>query len=482
MPCIFSGAAQQVKDDPSLAGGTEELPSSPPGLDLNLPAAAAYNEEEMGQEFNLPFPQSCRGGHMTELREGFCSIEEALEELRCGRMIVLVDDEYRENEGDLVIAAEKVTPEAINFMVRNGCGILGLALSRAICDRLHLEPLPGKNVDPQATPWTAPIDARRGIETGTSAFDRARTIQVAVDDTSTPSDLVVGKGHVQCLQAREGGVLVRAGHTEGSTDLARLAGMKEAAVIIEVMRSDGRMARVPDLMDFCRQHGLKMCTIEDLIKYRRQRERLIHRELTLQLPTQHGEFDLVVYTSVVDPEPHLALCLGGVGMEQGGCVPVQDKPVLVRIHSQCLTGDVFASEMCDCGSQLQQAMKQVAEAGKGVVLYMRQEGRGIGLLPKLHAYRLQQQEGLDTVEANQRLGFGADLRHYGIGAQILLDLGVRDMRLLTNNPKKVVGVEGFGLRIVERVPIQIPPNQNNRRYLRTKKEKLGHLLDELEQD
>jgi 3,4-dihydroxy 2-butanone 4-phosphate synthase/GTP cyclohydrolase II len=419
---------------------------------------------------------------MTAPKEGFCTIEEALEELRRGRMVVLVDDEYRENEGDLVIPAEKATPEAVNFMVRNGCGILGLALSGAICDRLGLEPLPGRNVDPQPTPWTAPIDARTGITTGTSAFDRARTISVAIDERTRPADLVVGKGHVFGLRARPGGVLVRAGHTEGSVDLARLAGLKEAAVIIEVMTPEGRMARLPDLLTFCSQHGLKMCTIEDLIKYRRQRERLIRRELTLRLPTRHGDFDLIVYTSVVDPEPHLALCLGGVGVEKGGCVPVQDEPVLVRIHSQCLTGDVFESLLCDCGSQLQSAMQQVAEAGKGVVLYMRQEGRGIGLLQKLHAYKLQKEEGLDTVEANQRLGFGADLRHYGIGAQILIDLGVRDIRLLTNNPKKVVGVEGYGLRIVERVPIQIAPNENNLRYLLTKKEKLGHLLDEVEQD
>jgi 3,4-dihydroxy 2-butanone 4-phosphate synthase/GTP cyclohydrolase II len=397
-------------------------------------------------------------------------------------MIVLVDDEYRENEGDLVIAAEKVTPEAINFMVRNGCGILGLSLSPAICDRLGLEPLPGRNVDAQATPWTAPIDARTGITTGTSAFDRARTVQVAIDDRSTPADLVVGKGHIPCLRAREGGVLVRAGHTEGSVDLARLAGLKEGALIIEVMAPDGRMARLPDLRQFCQQHGLKMCTIEDLIKYRRQRERLIRRELSLKLPTRHGEFDLIAYTSVVDPEPHLALCMGGVGVEVGGCVPVQKESVLVRIHSQCLTGDIFDSLLCDCGSQLHQAMEHVAEAGRGVVLYMRQEGRGIGLLSKLQAYKLQQEEGLDTVEANQRLGFSADLRHYGIGAQILVDLGVRQIRLLTNNPKKVVGVDGYGLRIVERVPIQIPPTHNNRRYLQTKKEKLGHLLDEMEQD
>jgi 3,4-dihydroxy 2-butanone 4-phosphate synthase/GTP cyclohydrolase II len=417
---------------------------------------------------------------MTTTADGFCSIDEALAELRAGRMIVLVDDEYRENEGDLVIAGEKVTPEAINFMVRNGGGILGLALSGAICNRLHLEPLPGKNVDSQATPWTAPIDARTGITTGTSAFDRAHTVHVVIDERTTAADLVVGKGHIQCLRAREGGVLVRAGHTEGSTDLARLAGLKEAAVIIEVMRADGHMARVPDLVEFCRQHGLKMCTIEDLIKYRRQRERLIRRELAVKLPTEHGEFDLIAYSSVVDPEPHLALCVGGIGVEGGGVIPVHSEPVLVRIHSQCLTGDIFHSELCDCGSQLHCAMEQVARAGKGVVLYMRQEGRGIGLLAKLQAYRLQQEEELDTVEANQRLGFEPDLRHYGIGAQILHDLGVRQIRLLTNNPKKVIGLDGYGLRIVERVPIQITPNHKNRRYLQTKKEKLGHLLDNVD--
>jgi 3,4-dihydroxy 2-butanone 4-phosphate synthase/GTP cyclohydrolase II len=416
---------------------------------------------------------------MAETTEGFCSIEEAITELKHGRMVVLVDDPQRENEGDLVIAAEKVTPEAINFMMRNACGLVCLAMAPAICDRLGLEPLAAAGLDGQSTPFTPALDARTGITTGTSAYDRARTVQVAIADGTLPTDLVRGKGHVPGLRAREGGVLVRAGHTEGSVDLASLAGLKGAAVICEVVNPDGTMARLGDLRTFCAQHGLKMCTIEDLIKYRRQSEWLVRRELALQLPTRYGTFDLLAYTSVVDPEPHLALTLGGVGVEVGGRVPVQEEPVLVRIHSQCLTGDIFASELCDCGSQLHQAMQQVVEAGKGVILYMRQEGRGIGLLSKLQAYKLQQIEGLDTVEANQRLGFGADLRQYGIGAQILLDLGIRHIRLLTNNPKKVVGLDAYGLRIHERVPIQIPPNPNNLKYLQVKKHKLGHLLDQV---
>jgi 3,4-dihydroxy 2-butanone 4-phosphate synthase/GTP cyclohydrolase II len=415
---------------------------------------------------------------MSQSHDGFSPIEDILAELRLGRMIVLVDDEHRENEGDLVIAAEKVTPEAINFMVRNGCGILGLAMTSQLCDRIGLEPVPGFNVDANATPWTPHIDARTGITTGTSAADRARTVLVAIDDDTTPSDIVRGKGHVPGLRARAGGVLVRAGHTEGSTDLSRLAGFKEAAVICEIMNSDGTMARLPDLRRFVAQHGLKMCTIEALIKYRRQREKLVKREIGVKLPTPMGEFDLFAYTSVVDPEPHLALCIGGIGVEVDGFVPVQTEPALVRIHSECLTGDVFESLLCDCGSQLHHAMKQVAEAGRGVVLYMRQEGRGIGLLAKLRAYKLQQQDKLDTVEANKQLGYGPDLRHYGIGAQILVDLGVRHIRLLTNNPKKVVGLDGYDLRIVERLPIQVPANHKNHHYLKTKKEKLGHLLDE----
>jgi 3,4-dihydroxy 2-butanone 4-phosphate synthase/GTP cyclohydrolase II len=388
-----------------------------------------------------------------------------------------VDDENRENEGYHVFAAEKVTPEAINFMVRHGCGLVCLAMSEAICNRLHLEVQPTNHPNPQPTAFTQKIDARNGISTGTSAYDRAHTIQVAIDKEATPGDLVRGSGHVDALRASEGGVLVRAGHTEGSVDLARLAGLKHAAVICEILTEDGHMARLPDLVEYTRRHQLKMCTIEDLIKYRRQREKLIRREVAVPLPTRYGDFNLIAYTSFVDPEPHLALCKGDIGMESAGVVPVQSEPVLVRVHSSCLTGDIFESMLCDCGSQLHQAMAQVEQAGKGVVLYMRQEGRGIGLIPKLRAYRLQQEEELDTVEANRRLGYGADLRHYGIGAQILFDLGVRKIRLLTNNLNKVVGLEGYGLQIVERVPIQVPPNPHNRRYLKTKKDKLGHLLD-----
>ena len=417
---------------------------------------------------------------MTEAKQNLSSVEEVVEDLRAGRMIVLIDDEFRENEGDLVVAAEKVTPESINFMMRNACGLVCLAMAPHICERLGLEPLPGSNVDALATPFTPYIDARTCITTGTSAFDRARTIQVAIDERTQPSDLIRGKGHVPGLKAREGGLLVRAGHTEGSVDLCRMAGLKEAAVICEVVNPDGRMARMPDLVEFCKQHQLKMCTIEQIIKHRRQREKLIKREVILKLPTAHGEFDLIAYSSVVDPEPHLAFTKGGIGLEVAGNVPSVDEPVLVRVHSECLTGDVFASLKCDCGSQLHSAMEQISSAGKGVVLYMRQEGRGIGLLAKLRAYKLQEQENLDTVQANERLGFAPDLRDYGIGAQILVDLGVRQIRLLTNNPRKVVGLDGYGLRIVEQVPIQIAPNQSNRAYLKTKKDKLGHLLDDME--
>jgi 3,4-dihydroxy 2-butanone 4-phosphate synthase/GTP cyclohydrolase II len=409
---------------------------------------------------------------------GFATIEEALEELRAGRMIVLVDDEQRENEGDLVMAAEKVTPQAVNFMIRNACGRLCVAMSKANADRLGLELLPGVNLDPSATPFTHNFDARHGITTGISAYDRCRTIQVCADPHSGPQDLVRDKGHMDGLIARPGGVLVRAGHTEGSVDLCRLAGLREVAVICEILNEDGTMARLPDLQQFCQRHHLKLCTIADLIEYRRRREKLIKREIALQLPTEFAIFDLIVYSSLVDPEPHLALTLGGIGRETApGVVPVQEEAVLVRMHSECLTGDALHSTKCDCGAQLTSAMKQIAEAGRGVIVYMRQEGRGIGLLNKLRAYKLQQEEGLDTVEANRRLGFAPDLRHFGIGAQILHDLGVRDIRLLTNNPRKVIGLEGYGLRIVERVPILTPPGVHNRHYLATKRDKLGHLLE-----
>jgi 3,4-dihydroxy 2-butanone 4-phosphate synthase/GTP cyclohydrolase II len=412
--------------------------------------------------------------------DGFCTIDEAIEEIRNGRMIVLVDDEHRENEGDVVIAADMVTPQAINFMIRHACGRLCLAMTGPMCDRVGMHLLPGITLDPSATPFTHNFDARVGVTTGVSAFDRAQSILTAIDDRSTSHDLVFDKGHVDGLRAREGGVLVRAGHTEGSVDLARLAGLKPAGVICEVVREDGYMARLPDLKEFCAKHGLKMCTIADLIKYRRRREKLIKREISLKLPTAHGVFDLFAYSSLVDSDLHIALTVGGVGLEDSGLPNEQQDPILVRVHSECFTGDVLQSALCDCGSQLSHALKQIVEAGKGVLLYMRQEGRGIGLLNKLHAYKLQQEEGLDTVEANQRLGFPPDLRHYGIGAQILCDLGVREIRLLTNNPKKVIGLDSYGLRIVDRVAIQVPPNPNNERYLRTKKDKLGHLLDEIE--
>ncbi|MEZ6140963.1 MAG: GTP cyclohydrolase II [Zavarzinella sp.] len=407
----------------------------------------------------------------------FCTIDEALAELRAGRMIVLVDDEHRENEGDLVVAAEKVTPEIINFMIRNACGRLCLAMSEEMCQRVGLQLLPGVNLDPSATPFTHNFDARYGITTGISAFDRAKSILTAIDDNANPTDLVFDKGHVDGLQSRDGGVLVRAGHTEGSVDLAKLAGFKPAGVICEIVREDGHMARLGDLREFCQKHDLKMCTIAELIKYRRSREKLVKREISLKLPTHLGTFDLFAYSSIVDSDLHVALTVGDIGVEVDGITPKCAEPVLVRVHSECFTGDVLESALCDCGSQLHMALRQILEAGRGVLLYMRQEGRGIGLLNKLKAYKLQQEEGLDTVEANHRLGFAADLRHYGIGAQILRDLGVREIRLLTNNPKKVVGLESYGLRIIDRVPITSVANPHNERYLQTKRDKLGHMFE-----
>ncbi len=408
----------------------------------------------------------------------FCTIDEALAELSAGRMIVLVDDENRENEGDLVAAGSKITAEQVNFMIKYGRGLVCLAMEDAQADRLGLDPQTPNNTAALGTAFTVTVDARLGITTGVSASDRARTIAVCMDPAATPADLV-RPGHLFPLRAKPGGVLVRSGQTEGSVDLARLAGLAPAAVICEIIRDDGEMARVPDLIEFCAQWDLKMCTIEELIKYRRSRERLVTRELSVKLPTEFGTFDLFVYKSLVDPEPHLALTMGGIGVEASGVVSQQADPVLVRVHSECLTGDVLGSRLCDCGPQLHQAMAQVAREGRGVVLYMRQEGRGIGLLNKLRAYKLQLEEKLDTVDANRRLGFAADLRHYGIGAQILFDLGIREIKLMTNNPKKVVGLDGYGLRIVDRVPLEIPPGEHNQRYMQTKQDRMGHLLSEV---
>jgi 3,4-dihydroxy 2-butanone 4-phosphate synthase/GTP cyclohydrolase II len=407
----------------------------------------------------------------------FHTIDAALDDLRAGKMIVLVDDEHRENEGDLVMAAEHATPTAINFMIRQACGRLCVSFAADHARRLGLELLPGVHLDPTATPFTHNFDARYGVTTGISAADRAHTIRVCADPANGSDQLVRDKGHVDGLIARDGGVLVRAGHTEGSVDLCRLAGLTEVAVICEILNEDGSMARLPDLQRYRQTHDLKLCSIADLIEYRRRSERLVKREIALRLPTEFGTFDLLAYSSVVDSEPHLALTLGGIGVESPTGVSVQEEPVLVRMHSECLTGDALHSAKCDCGPQLRYAMQQVAAAGRGVIVYMRQEGRGIGLLNKLRAYKLQQEEGLDTVEANQRLGFAPDLRHFGIGAQILHDLGVRQIRLLTNNPRKVIGLDGYGLRITERVPIQMVPGDHNREYLLTKRAKLGHLLE-----
>jgi 3,4-dihydroxy 2-butanone 4-phosphate synthase / GTP cyclohydrolase II len=407
----------------------------------------------------------------------FSPIPEILEELRAGKMIVLVDDEDRENEGDLVMAAEKTTPAAINFIVTHARGTMCLSLTSAACDRLQLHPQSERNTAQLGTAFTVTIDAhpRFGVSTGVSAKDRATTIQVAIAEDAQPQDLL-RPGHINPLRSRDGGVLVRAGQTEGSVDLARLAGMKPAAVICEVMREDGEMARRPELELFCQRHGLKMCTIAELISYRLKREQFVRRIESVTLPTQWGEFKLYAYQSVIDPQPHLALCKGGVGdLDNEGKPIVHEEPVLVRVHSECLTGDVFGSGRCDCGPQLAAAMRMIEKEAKGAMVYLRQEGRGIGLANKLHAYALQE-KGLDTVEANQRLGLPVDKRDYGIGSQILRDLGLRKIRIMTNNPKKIYGIEGYGLSIVEEVPIRVEPGEHNRKYLQTKKAKMGHKL------
>jgi len=408
----------------------------------------------------------------------FCTIDEALSELRAGRFVVLVDDERRENEGDLICAAEFITPEMVNFMLTVARGVLCVAMPRQICRHLELHSQTHENTAQLGTAFTVTIDAapQFGVTTGVSAFDRATTIRRLADPMAQPDDFL-RPGHVNPLMARDGGVLVRAGQTEGTVDLLRLAGLRPVGALIEIMNEDGTMARVPDLERFCSKHQIKMCTIASLIEYREQRESLVERVGTVQLPTEFGPFTMHAYKSLVEPDLHLALCCGGVGERQPNGQPiVHEEPVLVRVHSECITGDLFGSMRCDCGSQLHTAMRLVQQAGKGAIVYLRQEGRGIGLHNKIKAYLLQDQ-GLDTVEANEKLGFPPDKRDYGIGAQILRDLGLRRLEILTNNPKKVHRLSLYGIEIVKQVPIKIPPNEVNRRYLQTKKEKMGHLLD-----
>jgi len=400
----------------------------------------------------------------------FADIETVLEDIRQGKMIILVDDEDRENEGDLMVAAEMVTPEIINFMARYGRGLICLALTEEHLAELDLPQMVTDNTSRFETAFTISIDAARGVTTGISAEDRAVTVLAAVADEAKPADLV-RPGHIFPLQARRGGVLVRAGQTEGSVDLVKLAGLKPAGVICEVMKDDGTMARLPDLEVFAREHDLKIASIADTIEYRLRNEMLVNRVIETVLPTTYaGEFKAIFYENAMDSQGHLALVKGEFA---------SDEEVLVRVHSQCLTGDVFHSQRCDCGEQLQRAMEMVAEAGKGAIIYMRQEGRGIGLRNKLKAYSLQD-EGADTVEANEMLGFKDDLRDYGIGAQILVDLGLHKIRLLTNNPKKIKGLEGYGLQVTERIPIEIEPHERNIQYLRAKRSKMGHILDRVE--
>ncbi len=398
-------------------------------------------------------------------RSAFATIEEAIEDIRQGKFVVVVDASDRENEGDLTIAAQFATPEAVNFMTKEARGLICLCLTEERCDELGLRQMTEQNETPYGTAFTVSIEAREGVTTGISAPDRSRTIQVAVDPSARPADLVQ-PGHVFPLRARRGGVLDRAGQTEAAVDLARLAGLIPAGVVCEIMREDGTMARVPDLIPYCERHGLKLVTVADLIEYRRRNEELVERVTTVRLPTIYGEFSAVAFREILTGKHHVALVHGEVAGAED---------VLVRSHSECLTGDVFHSLRCDCGEQLEQALRRIAAEERGVLLYMAQEGRGIGLLNKLRAYELQE-NGLDTVEANLELGFAPDMRDYGIGNQILAELGLSTIRILTNNPKKIIGIEGFGLTVVEQVPIEVAPNAENVRYLSTKRDKLGHRL------
>jgi len=395
-------------------------------------------------------------------------VEELIEDIQEGKMVILVDDEDRENEGDLTMAAEKVTPEAVNFMATHGRGLICLTLEGSKVDELGLPPMVTDNTSHYGTAFTVSIEARKGVTTGISAADRATTILTAIDPGCRPQDLA-RPGHVFPLRAAPGGVLKRAGQTEGSVDLARMAGLMKGGVICEIMNEDGTMARMPDLREFAAKHDMKIGTIADLIKYRMKNDSLIRRAAETILPTPFGEFKAIIYENEVDSQQHLALTRGTFK---------KDDRVLVRVHSECLTGDVFGSQRCDCGGQLHRALKRISEEGQGVLLYMRQEGRGIGLLNKLKAYELQD-KGLDTVEANVELGFKADLRDYGIGAQILADLGLHHLKLMTNNPKKIVGLDGYGLDIVERVPLEVSPGEQNENYLKTKRDKMGHLIGNL---